>query len=291
MDDVTFRVDRGQIVGLVGESGCGKTSIARAIVGAVPVGSGVISLDGHRLGPRRSSAERRRIQMVFQDPGTSLDPRLTVARTLAWAASPGLRAGDIADETVADLLRQVGLPPEVAGERPAKLSGGQRQRVAVARALAAEPDVVIADEVVSSLDVSAAGAVLDLLRMISTELGAGVLFISHDLSVVRNLCHRTIVMYRGQVVEQAPTADLFEKPGHPYTRALIDSVPSVERRTTGPVLRDDDARADDAAATGCRFRPRCALATHECATDQPALVGPAHQVRCHHAWTTALEEA
>ena len=216
VDGVSLTVPHGEIVGLVGESGSGKSTIARAVVGLAPITSGRILLDGREV-PRHG---RRPVQMVFQDPQSSLDPRMSIGRSIAEALPPGLSHAERRAE-VAQHLELVHLDASRAEARPAELSGGQRQRVAIARALAARPAIIIADEITSALDVSVQGAVLNLIRELQRDLGLSMLFISHNLAVVRYVASSVAVMRGGQIVEQGSVADIFESPQHPYTRELL----------------------------------------------------------------------
>jgi peptide/nickel transport system ATP-binding protein len=220
VDDVTLEAPRGQITGLVGESGSGKSTLARAAVGLAPF-TGRITLDGS---PVPVSGRARPVQMVFQDPASALDPRMTVGASIGEIAPPELSRVERQEE-VHRLLELVHLDPARAYAYPAQLSGGQRQRVAFARALAGRPQVVIADEVTSSLDVSIQGAVLNLIRELQRELGLTVLFISHDLAVVRYVASRIAVMRSGRIVEEGPTLEVLANPAHPYTRGLLDAIP------------------------------------------------------------------
>lgn len=217
---INLTVAPGQVVGLVGESGSGKSTLARAAVGLVPVASGSITVGGAPL-PRRG---RRPLQMVFQDPASSLDPRMSVGESIAEVIPDRLdRAGRRAE--IERLLELVHLDPARAADRPSQLSGGQRQRVALARALAARPDVVIADEITSALDVSVQGAMLNLVRETQRELGLSMLFISHNLAVVRYVADHVAVLSEGHIVEQGPTTEVLHRPQHAYTKALLDAVP------------------------------------------------------------------
>ncbi|MBO0843747.1 MAG: ABC transporter ATP-binding protein [Nocardioides sp.] len=218
LDRVSLAVPDGRIVGLVGESGSGKSTLAKAAVGLVPVSSGRILLDGVPV------TRRAGLQMVFQDPYSSLDPRMSVGESIAEAI-PGRPSRAERREEVARLLELVHLGPERASQRPGALSGGQRQRVALARALAARPKVVIADEITSALDVSVQGAVLNLVREMQRELGLSMLFISHNLAVVRYVADEVAVMQGGRIVEHGPARDVLEKPGHDYTKELLAAVP------------------------------------------------------------------
>jgi len=288
VDDISFGIDRGESIGIVGESGCGKSTLAKAITGLVPASAGSISLDGVELTQRRDQATRRRVQMVFQDPSSSLNPSLTVERTLAEL----LRVHRIVPrEKIADrcaeLMSLVELPQSLLKARPRSLSGGQRQRVGIARALALEPDVLIADEAVAALDVSVQAPVLNLLNQLREELGLTLMFISHDLAVVRYVSDRVIVMYLGNAVEDRPAADMFDDPQHPYTKALMAAAPKfgVKKEPGDSALKGEPPSALD-LPTGCRFRPRCPLAAEICETSEPELSGPdpIQRAACHFAW-------
>jgi peptide/nickel transport system ATP-binding protein len=299
VDQVDLRIPDGQVLGLVGESGSGKSTLARAIVGLVPASAGQVLLDGRPLGPaRRDGARRRSVQMVFQDPYSSLDPRMRVGEAII----EGLRAGQGASRDgraaeVERLLGLVGLEPGHAAVLPRYLSGGQRQRVALARALAARPSVLIADEITSALDVSVQGMVLNLIRDLQRRLGLSMLFISHNLAVVRYLADTIAVMYCGQVVEVAPAGPLAERPRHPYTRTLLASVPSLRGGAGAPETAGDGQQPDAEPAdphhppAGCRFHPRCPVgpANHAgreiCREADPAsaAAGRPHRAACFFA--------
>jgi oligopeptide/dipeptide ABC transporter ATP-binding protein len=275
-------------VGVVGESGCGKSTLARALTGLAPIAAGSIRFDGGELGVRRKRSTMRRIQMVFQDPGSSLNPSRTVGQTLTEllrvhrvvsAERVRARAGE--------LLELVELPSSLLAAYPRRLSGGQRQRVGIARALALEPDVLIADEAVAALDVSVQASVLNLLSRLRQELGLTLLFISHDLAVVRHISERVLVMYLGRIVEDRPTADLFMDPRHPYTVALMAAAPKMGmRKRSGEAALQGEPPALFEIPPGCRFHPRCPIAQPICTEVDPALIGPAEDQRaaCHFAW-------
>jgi len=292
VDRVDLTVPDGSILGLVGESGSGKSTLARAAVGLTPVHSGRILLDGRPV-PRRSG--RRPLQMVFQDPYSSLDPRMTIGDSIAEAVPRGTRAAARRAE-VARLLELVELDPGRAGSYPAQLSGGQRQRVALARALAARAEVVIADEITSALDVSIQGTVLNLVRDLQRELGMSVLFISHNLAVVRYVASTIAVMYLGRIVEHGPAAQVLADPQHPYTRDLLAAVPGEQHAGPdgpgGPAVPAAVAAAEPAdphaPPPGCRYHPRCPVGPlvrpelQICRTIGPA-AADRHAAACHFA--------
>ncbi len=300
VDGVDLHLPSGQVLGLVGESGSGKSTVARALVGLVPISAGQVLLDGDDIaGGRRGAAARRQIQMVFQDPYGSLDPRMTVGETIGEAVAAHGRVGRRQrQDEVERLLELVALDVDHARRLPRELSGGQRQRVAIARALAAEPSILIADEVTSALDASVQGAILNLLRDLQAQLGLTVLFISHNLAVVRYVSDVVAVMYLGKVVEIASTDELLERPQHPYARALLDAVPqlgAVPVELAAGLLDADPPDPHD-PPSGCRFHTRCPvgpLALPErtiCATDDPDAGAAArlHQAACHFAGESDL---
>jgi peptide/nickel transport system ATP-binding protein len=290
VDDLSVTVRKGETVGIVGESGCGKSTAARLISGITPADSGEIVFDGETFWTpkKRVAPERRRaVQMVFQDSASSLNPRMTVTETLAF----GPRAHGVptvqARAYAHDLLAAVGLPPSRFAERyPVQLSGGQRQRVNIARAIAMRPRLLILDEPVSALDKSVEAQVLNLLVRMREELGLSYIFISHDLNVVHYIADRVMVMYLGQVVEEATSEDMFSAPKHPYTRALFASKPSFDPRNrvrAAPLTGDPPNPIDP--PSGCRFRTRCPIAEQICAAAKPPLQAGAdrpadHKVAC-----------
>jgi oligopeptide/dipeptide ABC transporter ATP-binding protein len=292
VDDVSLDIAPGQTLGLVGESGCGKTTLTRLVLRLLDPTSGSVEFDGHditTLSRRQLVPVRRDLQIVLQDPYASLNPRLRVHDIVAEPlVTHGLvrrgRAGASARRAkVGELLTSVGLDPSVQDRFPHEFSGGQRQRVGIARSLALDPKLVVCDEAVSALDVSVQAQILQLLRRLQDERGLSYLFVSHDLSVMRQIADRIAVMYLGQIVEIAETEELFTRPRHPYTQALLSAAPSadpeVERTRRRVVLAGDPPSPVD-PPSGCRFRTRCPLARAECARDRPPLdqVGAADHV-------------
>lgn len=290
VDGVDLVVERGDSIGIVGESGCGKSTLARALVGLVPLDGGSLRFDGQPLGYRRDRATMRRIQMVFQDPGSSLNPSMTVGQAITELLRVHrMVPADRVRSRATELLELVELPPSLLGAYPRRLSGGQRQRVAIARALALEPDILIADEAVAALDVSVQASVLNLLAMLRKDLGLTLLFISHDLAVVRYISERVIVMYLGRVVEDRPAEDLFADPRHPYTAALMAAAPRLGvKKRSGESALPGEPPSLSVVPSGCRFHPRCRLAQEICREVEPELAGPslAQTAACHFAWAS-----
>ena len=295
VDGVNFHIDEGETLGLVGESGCGKTTTARCILRAIEPTAGEVFMrvaDGSvvEVGKLRRAelrALRREMQMVFQDPFTSLNPRMTL---LDLVGEPllvhGLRSRREREERVADLLRRVGLRPEYMRRFPHAFSGGERQRIGIARALALHPRLVVADEPVSALDVSVQAQILNLLLDLQSELRLTYLFVAHDLSVVRHISNRVAVMYVGRMVELAETEELFSRPKHPYTTALLSAVPEPDPRIRSQRIVLQGEVANPAAPPGgCYFHPRCPHAIEVCRTQAPAWqeLSPGHFVGCHRA--------
>ena len=276
VEDVSFPIARNSVVALVGESGSGKTTVGRAMLRLTPARSGRVVFDGTdilALPMRQFTPWRRRMQIVFQDPFASLNPRMTVGQIVGEALTThGLAAGRRA-ERIGDLLERVGLSADLQKRFPHEFSGGQRQRIGIARALAVEPEFIVADEPVSALDVSIQAQVLNLLRSIQRDLNLTLLFITHDLAVVDYLCDQVVVMYVGRVMERAPTRLVYDKPRHPYTKALLSAapVPDPRARRERIILKGEIPSPID-PPSGCVFRTRCPAAIPACADAVPPLV-------------------
>jgi peptide/nickel transport system ATP-binding protein len=294
VDGISFDVPAGKTLGLVGESGSGKSTVARAVVGLVG-SSGVIELDGtdvSSVSSRAARRARRSVQMVFQDSRSSLDPRYTVEQCIAEGFARRPRRAAMTAR-VGELLELVSLDPQVATARPATLSGGQRQRIAIARALAAEPRTLIADEVTASLDVSVQAVVLNLLRRLRGQLGLTMIFISHNLAIVRYMCDDLAVMYHGRIVESGSVEEVIAAPEHPYTQSLLAAVPQIgERRLlSNSSVETSAAIADATIVGGCAYRLRCPIGPavdpdrDVCVRIDPATVADsrAHHASCHYA--------
>jgi peptide/nickel transport system ATP-binding protein len=293
VDAVSLSIPDGGMLGLVGESGSGKSTLGRAIAGLVPAARGRVLVGGRQItGRAHRSPAGRNVQMIFQDPYGSLDPRMTIGESIAEGVTAGARHGrrERAAE-VRRLLDLVSLDPQQASALPARLSGGQRQRVAVARALAARPAVLVADEITSALDVSVQGSVLTVVQEAVRAEKITTLFISHNLAVVSAMCDQIAVMYAGSIIEQAPAAQLISRPRHPYTRALLDAVPVVNQPAPGEMATTLDVEPPDPhdPPAGCRFHPRCPVgpSVHPertvCIEAAPAFseAGPHHLASCH----------
>ena len=289
VDGISFEIQKGETLALVGESGCGKSTVGRAILRLFNVTAGEVILDGERIDNLSAGAlrpKRRRIQVVFQDPFSSLNPRMRVRDILAepirnfgLANSP-----EQLDERVASLMDLVGLPRDAVGRWPHEFSGGQRQRIGIARALAAEPDLIVCDEAVSALDVSVKAQIINLLQDLQKRLGLAMLFISHDLAIVEHMTHRVAVMYLGRIVEVAPKRTIFANPKHPYTQALLSAVPvpdpDANRQRT---ILKGDVPSPIKPPPGCHFHTRCPYVMDRCRVEDPKLrvIGQGHTMACH----------
>ena len=297
VDGVDLTIPRSTTLGLVGESGCGKSTVGKAILRLVPLTAGTVTFDNLELSALQNEElrkARRHVQMIFQDPYASLNPRQNVESIITEPIrTHQLRTGAAVHQRVNELLDSVGLPRGAASRYPHEFSGGQRQRIGIARALAAEPDLIIADEPVSALDVSIQAQVINLLADLQEQLGLTYLLISHDLAVVRHISDTVAVMYLGAIVETAPAEALYTNPRHPYTLALLSAVPVPD-----PVVEDSrhrmvlqgDLPSPANPPSGCRFHTRCAYAQRRCEQERPVLrdLEPGHQVACHFAEEIAV---
>ncbi|MEZ2126660.1 MULTISPECIES: ABC transporter ATP-binding protein [unclassified Sinorhizobium] len=295
VDDVSFEIARGETLGLVGESGCGKTSLVRTLLKLGPATGGSVRLDGvdiTKANGKQLHELRRKMQVVFQDPYQSLNPRMRVDRLIAepWALHPGTHPRSHWHEETVRLLEAVGLRAEHADRYPAEFSGGQRQRLGIARALALNPALLVCDEPVSALDVSVQAQVVNLLAKLRRERNLAMLFVAHDLAVVRHVSDRVMVMYLGKIIETGPRQSIFGAPAHPYTQALLSAVPIPDPRLRGHrkrIVLQGDLPSPAKPPSGCRFRTRCWKATSICAEQEPALTArtsaPGLLTACHHA--------
>jgi len=291
VDDVSFSLTPGETVGLVGESGCGKTTLGRAIVRLIEPTAGQVLFEGEnitRLHGGTLRRRRRRFQMIFQDPYSSLNPRLTVEQIIGEALDIHrlARPGEARRRRIAELLEAVGLAGAHAPRYPHEFSGGQRQRVGIARALAVEPKLIVCDEPVSALDVSVQAQIINLLQDLQQARGLAYLFIAHDLAVVEHISRRVLVMYLGKVVEWAEAREVIRTPKHPYTQALISAVPVVDPDAKRPrIILPGDVPSPLNPPSGCPFHPRCPVAEARCRVEPPPLraVAPGHLAACHRA--------
>ncbi|MEJ5309867.1 MAG: oligopeptide/dipeptide ABC transporter ATP-binding protein [Anaerolineae bacterium] len=300
VDDVTFHINRGETLSLVGESGCGKTTTARCILRAIDPTAGQVffridngtAVDVAALPEREVQHLRCKMQMIFQDPFSSLNPRMTLLDIVGESLLVhGMKDREERMARVAELLHLVGLRPEYMRRYPHAFSGGQRQRIGIARALALNPCLVVADEPVSALDVSVQAQILNLLLDLQEQLGLTYLFVAHDLSVVKHISERVAVMYVGRIVEMAKTEELFYAPRHPYTEALLSAVPNPDPRLRSQRIVLEGEVADPAnPPSGCYFHPRCRYAQEVCRVETPVQeeISPNHFVRCHRAHEISL---
>lgn len=287
VSDVSLDVARGEVLGIVGESGCGKSTLGRIVSGIYAPSDGAVRLDGAPVATGDDRGVKKltpRVQMIHQDPFASLNPRMKIGETLAEGPrSHGIVPAKEVSALVADLLEKVGLEAGYAGRLPHQFSGGQRQRIAIARALAMQPDLLVLDEAVASLDVSIQAQVLNLFMDIRSQLGLTAIFISHDLSVVRHVCDRVAIMYLGRVVELAPAGQLYDGPLHPYTRALFASIPTLGTGRAAFQPIEGEIPSPVSPPPGCHFHPRCPFAGPRCRAEAPRLAQAAqdHSVACH----------
>jgi len=290
LDGVTFSVTRGETVGIVGESGCGKSTLARVLVGLDKPTGGIVRVDGIDVAAMTRAQRRefhRTVQMIFQDPFASLDPRMRVRRIIGegWRAHPDLVPQSRRERTAVELLEAVRLPGEALNRFPHQFSGGQRQRIGIARALAVQPRVLVCDEPTSGLDVSVQAQVLDLLRGLVRDRGLTVLFIGHDLPVIRSIADRIIVMYLGRIVEVGHAERIFTAPRHPYTKALLSATPDPLKVVSGAaherIMLQGDVPSPLDPPSGCRFRTRCWKAQELCARVEPVLADDVNSAACH----------
>ena len=294
VDDVSLQVEEGETLGLVGESGCGKTTTGRMILRAIPSTEGDVYFRDPDLGrvnvteldDQQLKQVRRNMRMIFQDPHASLNPRMTIQELIgAPLRAMALAKGSELEDRVAHTLSLVGMSPEVMRRYPHAFSGGQRQRIGIARALVCQPNLIVADEPVSALDVSVQAQILNLLQDLQDQMGLTFVFVAHDLSVVAHICNRVAVMYVGKLVEMAPTFELFTNPKHPYTEALLSAIPKPDprRKGTARIILEGEVANPANPPSGCYFHPRCAYAQELCRQQEPVWdeVAPGHFAKCH----------
>ncbi|MBN2897554.1 MAG: dipeptide ABC transporter ATP-binding protein [Clostridia bacterium] len=290
VDDVSFTINRGETLGLVGESGCGKSTTGRTLIRLYDVTGGEVIFDGAEIGhmsEHELKPYRKKIQMIFQDPYASLNSRMTVADIVGEPLDiHGLASGQARQDRIYELLHTVGLSKDHASRYPHEFSGGQRQRIGIARALAVNPDFIICDEPISALDVSIQAQVVNMLEDLQNEYGLTYLFIAHDLSMVKHISDRIGVMYLGKLVEIADSNELYERPEHPYTQALLSAIPIPDpeiTRNAERIILEGDVPSPLNPPSGCRFRTRCRYAMERCSQEEPQLrdIGNGHQVACH----------
>lgn len=288
VDGVDFDIYKGENIGLVGESGCGKSTLARTIIRLYESTSGGVYFDGvdfTKIKGKEIREKRKKIQMIFQDPYSSLNPRMTVQETLAEPLLyHKMCSKSEVNNKITELLDMVGLPSYAANRYPGEFSGGQRQRIGIARAISVKPDLILADEPVSALDVSIQAQVINLINDLRKQLGLTVVFISHDLGVVKYITNRVSVMYLGKIVEIGPTKEIFNNPAHPYSNILTKAAPSLDpRKRSDKVVIDGEIPSPIDIPTGCRFHPRCPIADEVCRTEEPKLtqISNERQVYCH----------
>jgi peptide/nickel transport system ATP-binding protein len=290
LDGISLELPEGATIGIAGESGCGKSTLAKVLAGLLPPDQGDVRYRGvplNSLAPQDRALFRRTTQMIFQDPFSSLNPRMRIGESVAEPlVIAGTRSPQDVRSSMLQILESVGLGPEHADRFPHEFSGGQRQRIGIARALAASPEIIIADEPVSSLDISIQAQIINLLQTMKVERRLTMVVVSHDLSVLRHICDRVLIMYLGIIVENAPAAALFQHCLHPYTEALVAAIPRIDARTTRqrPLLADD-VPSPLAIPGGCRFHTRCRYATDICRRQQPALEEKrdGRCAACHHS--------